>query len=146
MAAGEMAVDRGRVRVITAKSGHYVPSVRAMRSFVSRLPMINQDTLILPDMMTALSGNPRFHTVGDFRRKYTDATPLSRLEVLRHTPPWARSGQFMSMINLLPAPPPRVVSFDYMAQLNYKRFTAEQQPKQKPAKTPPYGVAIHASI
>ena len=90
MAAGEIACYGGYPRIITAKSGHYAPTVSNMRNFVRKFAQIKGDSIIQPRVA------PVFYRIQDFRDKGLDATPLTKAEL---TPffgayPVALSGKF----------------------------------------------------
>ena len=96
-AAGEISVDRGCLQVITAKSGHYRPDPATMHRFVLEFGQIHADTVIRPDVR-----NDQYFRVGDFRTNFLGATPLTRSQIIRKTPPFARSVQAMQSINQNP--------------------------------------------
>ena len=49
MAAGELVADHGVVKFVTAKSGHYVPTIENMRAFVRQFPKIPHHAVIMPN-------------------------------------------------------------------------------------------------
>ncbi len=107
-AAGELVVDfAGHIVVITNKTGHYLAGVEEMTRLVTMLP-IPDETLILPNLMAAISGPvagrvARFYRVGDFRARGEAATPLSKFTVKLRIPTWARDGHEMQrIVNLVP--------------------------------------------
>jgi hypothetical protein len=110
-AAGEMVVDpTGVVRFITAKSGHYMPTVDNMRQFVLQFIDIPADALIQPNLR-----QPVVHRVGDFRVS-TQAQPapsLSREEVELWLRQRCRPATFPDLADVAsvpgwrPAPAPR---------------------------------------
>jgi len=64
MAAGELLVVQGVVRVINAKSGHYLPLPENMHNFVLRFPNIPRDAIILPNFKS----NPTpAYTVAEYK-------------------------------------------------------------------------------
>ncbi|SEP51466.1 hypothetical protein SAMN02990966_08002 [Rhodospirillales bacterium URHD0017] len=76
-AAGEFVVDTtGVLRFITAKSGHYTPTVDNMRRFVGKFLQVSDDTLIQPNLR-----KPLVYRVGDFRSNGEAATGLCREEI-----------------------------------------------------------------
>jgi hypothetical protein len=91
MAAGEWIVDRGRVKAITAKSGHYKPSPDDLARFVAAFPQIPADAIIRPDLSdrTRGPGKVLFYRVGDFRSAGLKARPLKRNQVIAAIPGWA---------------------------------------------------------
>jgi hypothetical protein len=85
MAAGEWIVDpSGRIKVITGKSGHYMPKWQNLRKFVSRFPDVPGDAIIRPNMLDHNNGTEtiKFYTVTDFRARGLNAKPLRRGVVL----------------------------------------------------------------
>lgn len=85
MAAGEWIVDgSGKVLVITAKSGHYMPKWENLHRMVVRLSDIPGDAIIRPNMMDHQTGGNtiKFYTVNDFRSRNIMATPLRKDAVL----------------------------------------------------------------
>lgn len=88
MAAGELVVDDGVIRIITAKSGHYRPSAANMLTLVNRFPEIPGDAIIQADLA---GPGTKFHTVADFRAKGAAATVISRTEILKNLPLFAAS-------------------------------------------------------
>jgi hypothetical protein len=84
LAAGEWTVDvNGKISVITAKSGHYMPRWQNMHSMVLRLHNIPGDAIIRPNMLDwQTGGSIRFYTVSDFRSRNINATPLRRRAVM----------------------------------------------------------------
>lgn len=97
LAAGELTIDQGLIRCLTAKTGHYWTTPVLMLNMVRRLPEIPGDALIRPnvldvpkpkinpDLLVQESVDERglmiFFRVDDFRRNGVRATPLSRKEV-----------------------------------------------------------------
>lgn len=83
-AAGEWIVRDGRVRVITAKSGHYKPTWQNLHTFVTLLPEIPGDAIIRPNMLDYRDndGTIKYYRVSDFRSRKLAATPLKRNVVL----------------------------------------------------------------
>ena len=85
MAAGEWIVDfNGKIRVITGKSGHYMPKWENLHKFVSRFQEIPGDAIIRPNMLDHANGTStiKFYTVSDFRSRSLNANPLRRSVVL----------------------------------------------------------------
>jgi hypothetical protein len=81
MAAGEWIVDNtGKVRVMTGKSGHYMPKWENLHRFVTRFPDIPGDAIIRPNMLDHNSGADtiKFYRISDFRARRLGATPLKR--------------------------------------------------------------------
>jgi hypothetical protein len=85
MAAGEWIVDNtGKIRVMTAKSGHYTPEWQNLQKFVIQFSEIPGDALIRPNMRDHNDGADtiKFYRVSDFRMRGVQATPLSRRVVI----------------------------------------------------------------
>ena len=91
LAAGEWIVDDGVVKVITAKSGHYQPSVDDMLRFVGKFSDIPRNAIIRPDLVDFRSGANKvlFYRVGDFLSLKTNATPIKKSQFLSMVPGWA---------------------------------------------------------
>jgi hypothetical protein len=83
MAAGELTVERGDVKVITAKSGHYMPSRQNMHTLVNRLPQLAGDAIILPDFTK--KPTPAYR-VRDFRADINCATTVKRSDIVKELP------------------------------------------------------------
>ena len=76
-AAGEFVVDMaGVLRFITAKSGHYTPTVDNMKRFVGKFQQVSDETLIQPNLRKKVA-----YRVGDFRKNGENATGLCREEI-----------------------------------------------------------------
>lgn len=86
MAAGEIVVEDGVVKAITAKSGHYRPTVQDMQRMVQLFPQIPNSALIWPIIQ-----QPLMYRVGDFRAKGMNATPLGKQQVLAALPNWCKN-------------------------------------------------------
>lgn len=92
IAAGELVVDDGKVRVVTAKSGHYRPSAANLRNFVNAMQGIPGASIIRPDLRDiATHGHVRFHRVGHYRMQGPAAPTLTQKQVLGQLPLFARS-------------------------------------------------------
>jgi hypothetical protein len=113
MAAGELVTDDGGViKVITAKSGHYMPSPDDLRRFVSKFTNIPSSAVIRPDMLDKRAakdavtgeyvGAPQFFTVGEFRMHGMTARKLDQQAVLFALPSWARTPKAMEELGKLP--------------------------------------------
>ena len=89
MAAGELVVQQGVVKCITAKSGHYTPSVENMRTFVRNFPDISGQAVIIPDF--ASNPLPAFR-VSEFRFGGNTPKGLKRADVRTTLPAWAQAG------------------------------------------------------
>ncbi len=85
MAAGEWIVDAtGKIRVLTGKSGHYMPKWENLHKFVTRFPDIPGDAIIRPNMLDHKNGTDtiKYYRVSDFRARRLLATPLRRRVVI----------------------------------------------------------------
>lgn len=89
MAAGELVVQQGVVKCITAKSGHYAPNVDNMRAFVRAFPDIPGQAVILPDF--ASTPLPAYR-VSEFRFGGKTPKGLKRADVTATIPVWAQAG------------------------------------------------------
>ncbi len=95
MAAGELVADHGVVKFVTAKSGHYVPTIENMRAFVRQFPKIPHHAVIMPNFTP---NPPPAHRVGEFKFT-TNPKALKHAEALDALPAWARDTGAMNMIN-----------------------------------------------
>jgi hypothetical protein len=103
MAAGELVCDDGVLKVITAKSGHYIPSPEDLLRFVRQFPEIPGDAVIRPNLKDLRESKyVLFYKVGDFRVKGLKAKPLSKDDTLACVPAWARGSKAMDMLDDLP--------------------------------------------
>jgi hypothetical protein len=76
-AAGEMRVDQGLIRELTAKTGHYWTTPELLLEFVKHFWEIPDDARVRPDMGDkARTGHEVFYRCGDFRKNGSAATPL----------------------------------------------------------------------
>lgn len=105
MAAGEIVVDQGVIRCLTAKTGHYWTTPPLMLNMVRKLHEIPADALVRPDVLepkppikfnswgeaeiTDAADAMVFYRVGDFRRNGMRAKRLTRQEVDSHLPSFA---------------------------------------------------------
>ncbi len=64
LAAGEMLVAAGIVRIINSKSGHYLPLPENMANFVKQLTQLPKDAVILPDFS---ANPPPAYTIREYR-------------------------------------------------------------------------------
>ncbi|MCB1918771.1 MAG: hypothetical protein KDJ28_02170 [Candidatus Competibacteraceae bacterium] len=93
MAAGELVVDQGVVKFITAKSGHYAPTPENMRAFIRQFPKIPGQAVIMPDFK---SNPPPAYTVAEL--KFTpNPKMLKRAQAVAGLPGWANANN--SVIN-----------------------------------------------
>ena len=93
-AAGELlADDNGRIRIITAKTGHYRAGPEEMVRMVTLIPELPGEALILPDF-TKMNPPPRgtgqalLFKVSDFRSRGMNAPYRTRDEVIAAFPPY----------------------------------------------------------
>jgi hypothetical protein len=99
LAAGEIVVEQGEVRVITCKSGHYHPTLQNMIKLVKRLPQLPGDAVIRPEW----DQPPKYYRIQDFRSASAGATVLKQGEVLARIPAWARVHQpLINELNTIP--------------------------------------------
>lgn len=104
LAAGELVVDHGVIKVITAKSGHYMPTAEDLQRFVQAFPQIPGNAIIRPDLLDESKYKQVvFYTVADFRANHLNATPLTQQEVRRVVPGWAVNGESNKVFNLVPS-------------------------------------------
>lgn len=83
VAAGEVTVDGGDLKVMTSKSGHYTPSRQNMHNLVSRLPQLAADAVIIPDF----TQNPApAYRIRDFRADINCTTKVRRSDIERELP------------------------------------------------------------
>lgn len=106
LAAGEIAVDDGWIRAITAKTGHYWTTPDLMLNMVRRMPEIPDHAIVRPDVLdvkrrgaeTDGQDSMNFYTVADFRKNGLGATRLNVDEITDRLPQWAASGQFRKQL------------------------------------------------
>lgn len=113
-AAGEIVVDEsGRVRIITAKSGHYRPTVAEMRRLLQIFPEIPPKAVIRPDLadervVGGVKGYPKFYYVREWKYAAmlgpmgSTLTPLKRGKVQEACPTFARSSEFQTELSKIP--------------------------------------------
>lgn len=85
MAAGEWIVVGGKVKVMTGKSGHYMPKWENLYRFVTRFPEIPGDAIIRPNMLDWVQDTDKkikFYRLSDFRSRGLAATPLKKNVVM----------------------------------------------------------------
>jgi hypothetical protein len=98
--AGEIVVNHGHVKVVTAKSGHYMPTTLQMQHLVRTFPQLPDDAIIRPDMLDEVGGNkPKFFRIKDFRDNFVNAAVLNRQNVLDAVPAWAQNAKSLEYIN-----------------------------------------------
>jgi hypothetical protein len=99
MAAGELVVEQGVIKCITAKSGHYLPSADNMRAFVRHFPEIPGQAVIIPNF----AGNPLpAFRVSEFRFGGNAPKGLKRAQVQATLPVWSQAG-VTAMLNKITA-------------------------------------------
>ncbi|MGZ8414489.1 MAG: hypothetical protein ACXW05_17310 [Gemmatirosa sp.] len=108
-AAGEVLIDpTGRIRFITAKTGHYKAGIAEMTRMVTLIPELPGDALILPDFTkmapVAQGGLNEAHvyTVADFRTRGTRASYRIRPEVQAVFPGYGLNPGVLRMVNKVP--------------------------------------------
>jgi len=90
IAAGEWIVDNaGKIKVITAKSGHYMPKWENLQRFVTLKQEIPCQAIIRPNMLDHNNGTDtiKYYRVGDFRSRGLLASPLRKADVLGQIAP-----------------------------------------------------------
>jgi hypothetical protein len=96
-AAGEVLVDEaGKVKIITAKTGHYRVGSDEMRRLLTLIPDIPGDAFILPDwnkMYPPPLGQNQalLYRCDDFRKDGTAAAPRTKALVAAAIPAWANT-------------------------------------------------------
>jgi hypothetical protein len=113
-AAGELLIDdTGRIRIITAKTGHYRAGVVEMERMATLIPTLPGDAMVLPDftkMAPVARGGLNqalLYRLSDFRARGTAAPICTRSEVTAHFPGFGNaSASVMAMINKVPAARP----------------------------------------
>lgn len=78
MAAGEILVVNGDVRIITAKSGHYKPTPENISNMVKIFPQLPRNAIIFPNF---LPDPPPAHTIAEYRFSGNKATLVKRAKV-----------------------------------------------------------------
>lgn len=103
MAAGEIVVQDGAVKAVTAKSGHYRPTADNMMQFVRQFSTLPWNAVIRPNMLdTGNGGKAVFHYLGEFReRGAARATKLTQHQVLSAVPSWAKGPEAMKSFSLV---------------------------------------------
>lgn len=103
LAAGEIAVEDGMVHVITAKSGHYMPTVADMQRFVQMFPNISGGAVIRPDFGDTRGGRPvKCHLVQSFRRDGANAPTLDRATVWNAIPVFGQTANAREWVDKVP--------------------------------------------
>jgi hypothetical protein len=112
LAAGEIVVDDGWIRAITAKTGHYWTTPELMLNMVRRMPEIPDDAIVRPDVLDVKrpgagpDGRDRmnFYTAADFRQNGLRATRLNVDEITDRLPGWATPTGFREQLYKYLAP------------------------------------------
>jgi hypothetical protein len=97
-AAGEiLSDDTGKIRFITAKTGHYKAGVDEMTRMVNLIPELPGDALVLPDFVKlgqppAGTRTAHLYTVADFRARGTAAPYVLRPDVVAQFPGFGATG------------------------------------------------------
>ena len=97
-AAGEiLSDDTGKIRFITAKTGHYKAGVDEMTRLVNLIPQLPPDALVLPDFVKlgqppAGTKTAHLYRVGDFRARGVAAPYVLRPEVVAQFPGFGDTG------------------------------------------------------
>lgn len=108
MAAGELVVVDGEIRIVTAKSGHYIPSWEDLHRFVQQFTEIPGGALIRPNFKDEADfGQPVYYKVRDFRMSQLNASPVSKQAVLQSMPAWSKTVNAMKVVDKIPAAAPR---------------------------------------
>lgn len=118
-AAGELlADDTGKIRIITAKTGHYKAGVDEMTRMVTLIPQLPGDALILPDftkMAPVAKGGLNqalLYRVADFRPRGINAPIRVRIEVEAAFPGFGNVSQSVkTMISKVPTLRPSAAPF-----------------------------------
>jgi hypothetical protein len=110
LAAGEIVVEDGWIRGITAHTGHYWTTPELMLNMVRRLPEIPDDAIVRPDVLDVKRGDleekdrMNYYMAADFRQNGLRARRLSIDEITDRLPEWATSADFLSELsNFLPS-------------------------------------------
>jgi len=102
--AGELSAEDGVIKVVTAKSGHYTPSMDHMIQFLKLFPQIPGSSIIRPDFFDIRdTGEPRFYRVKHFRFEGKKAKSLKRAEVVSAIPSWAMSSNVTTLVGKISA-------------------------------------------
>lgn len=109
-AAGELlSDDTGKIRLITAKTGHYKAGLEEMIRMVTLIPQLPGDALILPDFTKMLPpakggiSQALLYKVSDFRARGAQARIRIRDEVIAAFPGFGDTSQSVrNMINKVP--------------------------------------------
>ena len=84
IAAGELTVEGGDLKVMTAKSGHYMPSrAENMHTLVNKLPQLSGDAIILPDFTKRPA--PAYR-VRDFRADINCTQIVKKADIVKELP------------------------------------------------------------
>lgn len=100
VAAGEMLVVDGIVRVINAKSGHYLPLPENMANLVKQLPQLPKNAIILPDFS---ANPPPAYRVSEYRFNPKDPAEVKRAAIEAKLTPTADNSAARTWINKVAA-------------------------------------------
>jgi len=108
-AAGELlSDDTGKIRIITAKTGHYKAGIEEMIRLVTLIPDLPGDALILPDFVKMAPppkgiGQAHLFRVSAFRARGINAPYRGQADVIAAFPGFGDSSQsVMTMISRVP--------------------------------------------
>lgn len=96
LAAGEMLVNDGKIRIINAKSGHYMPLPENMASFVKQLVQLPNDAIILPDFSR---NPPPAYTIREFRFNSKSPKQSKRQDLIDRLTPEADNASARAWID-----------------------------------------------
>ena len=100
MAAGEVLVVNGEVRIINSKSGHYLPIPENMHNMVKVFPYLPNDAIILPDFKT---NPPPAYRIKEFRFNPKSPKSVKRAQLEKLLTPNADNGMARGWINKVAA-------------------------------------------
>jgi hypothetical protein len=94
-AAGELVADRGVLKALSGKSGHYQPTPSQILAFARSLPNANPGAVVQPNPKLV---KPVFHYLGHYCRDPAGAPALDTLSVGASLPPWALGSKVMDRL------------------------------------------------
>jgi hypothetical protein len=100
VAAGEMLVVGGIVRVVNAKSGHYLPLPENMANFVKQMMQLPKDAIILPDFS---ANPPPAYRIQEYRFNPKSPATVKRAALEAKLTPTADNPQARTWINKVAA-------------------------------------------
>ena len=86
-AAGEIVVDNGTIRGLTAKTGHYWTTPELMLNLLKGTPQIPRDAVVRPQI---LDEQASYYRCGDLVHPTDDSDVLSQQEINAALPSWAK--------------------------------------------------------